>query len=113
MIKPALYDVVELLIDIPDQNLRAGTRGAIVHQYADENYEVEFTNEAGETTALCALPLHQFILVWRAETQEWIPVTEQIAQIATRLPEETRTEVLNFARFLSLRIERSRLAKAR
>ncbi len=112
MVEPALFDTVELLVDLPDQNLRAGSRGAIVHQHTDEVYEVEFTNEYGETIALCALPLHQFIVVWQAEIQQWVPVAEQVAQIIARLPEEAGTEVLDFARFLGMRVESLESARA-
>ncbi|NJR48107.1 MAG: DUF4926 domain-containing protein, partial [Hyellaceae cyanobacterium CSU_1_1] len=42
MTQPELFDVVELLIDLPESNLRAGVQGAIVECYQDNNYEVEF-----------------------------------------------------------------------
>ena len=42
MQKPDLFDVVELLIDLPNQDLQAGARGAIVDVYDDDAYEVEF-----------------------------------------------------------------------
>jgi hypothetical protein len=111
MIKPELFDTVELLVDLPEQNLRAGTQGAIVHQYTDEAYEVEFTNEDGETIALCALQLDQFIVVWRAETQQWVPIADRVAQIVARLPDNAGVEVLDFARFLSVRVEQPRLTE--
>jgi len=46
MIRPELFDVVELLIDLPEHNLQAGVRGAIVEEYANQHYEIEFTNTA-------------------------------------------------------------------
>lgn len=55
MNQPELFDVVELLADLPELALRAGTRGAIVHCHADDTYEVEFTNTEGETLALVPL----------------------------------------------------------
>jgi hypothetical protein len=55
MIEPEVFDVVELLIDLPEYNLRSGVQGAIVDCYCDEKYEVEFSNEEGETIALCTL----------------------------------------------------------
>lgn len=113
MMTPDLFDTIEMLVDLPDQNLRAGARGAIVHRHTDEMYEVEFTNEDGETMALCALPIHQFIVVWQAETRQWVPVIEQVAQITARLPEEAREEVLDFARFLGARADRPLLAETR
>ena len=39
---PDLGDVVELTVDIPDRNLRAGVQGTIVHCHDNEAYEVEF-----------------------------------------------------------------------
>ena len=55
MTQPELFDVVKLLIDLPEHNLRAGIQGAIVECYQDNNYEIEFFNSDGETLALCAL----------------------------------------------------------
>jgi hypothetical protein len=96
-------DVVELTVDIPERSLRAGMQGTIVHKHRDEAYEVEFTNEAGETLDFLALHPEQFIIVWRAETQEWVSVVEQVAMLIARLPDEAAREVLDFARFLSVR----------
>ncbi|MGB9872509.1 MAG: DUF4926 domain-containing protein [Anaerolineae bacterium] len=100
---PDLFDVVELLVDLPEYHLRVGARGAIVHCHPDNTYEVEFTNEEGETLALCPLSPQQFIVVWRARTRAWVPASEQIAALLTRLPEEMEREVLDFARFLHAR----------
>jgi hypothetical protein len=97
---PALFDVVELLKELPDQGLRAGSRGAIVECHSDQSYEVEFTNLEGETVALAALSLHEFIVVWKVETKTWIPVAEQIEAMVARLTDNTQQEVLDFARFL-------------
>jgi Domain of unknown function (DUF4926) len=44
MTAPELFDVIELLVDLPESNLRAGERGAIVECFRDGKYEVEFTN---------------------------------------------------------------------
>jgi 3-dehydroquinate synthase len=57
----------------------------------------------GETVALCAVPIHQFIVVWKAETEQWVSTTQRILQIIERLPEERQTEMLDFAQFLSFR----------
>ncbi len=61
MIEPELFDVIELLVDLPEENLRAGVRGAIVECYEDGKYEVEFTNQEGETLALSTLSSEQII----------------------------------------------------
>jgi len=62
-------------------------------------------NETGETQALIGLETDRLIVVWRAQSRTWVPVAEQVAALVTSLPERTRQEVLDFARFL---YERSR-----
>lgn len=98
--QPELFDVIELLVDLPAYRLHSGARGAIVHCYADGAYEVEFSDADGETIALCPLAKDQFIVVWRTQTRTWLPVAEQIASLINHLPEEARLEVLDFTRFL-------------
>jgi len=105
-----LFDVVELLVDLPEHSLHAGATGAIVHCYPDDTYEVEFTNEEGETLALCPLSPQQFIVVWQARTRTWLPIAEQVAALVARLPEGAEQEVLDFARFRHARRQPS-LAK--
>lgn len=100
MIEPELFDAIELLVDLPEENLCAGVRGAIVECYDDGKYEVEFTSEEGETLALCTLSPEEFIVVWKAKTKSWLPVSEQIAAAINHLSEERRQEVLDFARSL-------------
>jgi hypothetical protein len=107
MIKPQLYDTIELLIDQPEHNLRAGAKGAVVHKHSDDLFEIEFATEEGETIALSALSPGQFVVIWRAETEEWVPVADQIAQIVTNLSAASREEVRDFAHFLTIR-EQSR-----
>ena len=49
----AEHDVVVLTRDLPEQNLRAGDVGAVVHVYAEgKAYEVEFVTGAGQTLAV-------------------------------------------------------------
>lgn len=57
--KPEEYDVVQLLRPLPEHNLPAGARGAVVLGYtkdADKSlpaaYEVEFTDGHGVTLAV-------------------------------------------------------------
>jgi hypothetical protein len=100
MTEPELFDVIELLVDLPEDNLSIGVRGAIVECYENNNYEVEFTNEEGETLAACTLSSEQFIVVWKASTKSWLTVSEQIAAVINYLPEERKQEVLDFARSL-------------
>lgn len=50
-------DVVSLLIDLPDEGLRSGAEGTIVHIFHRPNlaYEVEFVDDDGATVAMVAL----------------------------------------------------------
>ena len=100
MTQPELFDVVELLVDLLEHNLRAGVQGAIVECYQDDCYEVEFSNSDGETLALCALSAQQFIVVWSAKTKTWLPISERVAAILGNLDDRRQEEVLDFARFL-------------
>lgn len=101
--RPDLFDVVELLVDLPAHNLRAGDRGTVVDCYPDNTFEVEFVTERGERRASCPLSPEQFIVVWQAEARAWVPVDEQIAALVARLPRGSEQEVLDFVRFLHLR----------
>lgn len=100
---PDLLDVIELIVDIPERGLQAGTQGTIVHCHPGDVYEVEFVNELGETVDILALPSEQFIVVWQARTKEWVPLADRIATLSARLSEEAGKEVLDFARFLYAR----------
>lgn len=111
---PDLGDVIELTVDIPSQNLYERQQGTIVHCYENGAVEVEFTNEDGETIDASALQPEQFVVVWRAETKQWVSVVEQVSSLTANLPQETAYQVLDFARFLALRYQRDKrpLAKA-
>jgi hypothetical protein len=52
-----LYDVVELVDDIPEHELAAGSAGTIVHVHQSPRlaYEVEFVDEDGHTQALATV----------------------------------------------------------
>ncbi len=111
MTKPELYDTVELLVDLPEYRLNAGARGALVHQHAQDVFEVEFTDEDGQTLALCPLNTVQFMVIWRHATQMWVSADEQAADIVSRLHEPDRREVLDFARYLHARRAQNRLER--
>jgi hypothetical protein len=85
MNQPELFDIVELLVDLPEDNLKAGDQGTIVECYNDNAYEIEFTNADGETTALCTLSPQQFVTVWQAKTKSWLSLAEQITTIVKNL----------------------------
>lgn len=100
---PEIGDIVEMIVDYPERHLRMGIQGTIVHCHSHNHYEVEFTNENGETLDFLALSDEQFVVVWQAKTQAWVTISEQTAAIVKHLPENTAREVLDFARFLSLK----------
>jgi hypothetical protein len=97
MKNPELFDVIELLIDLPAHNLSAGDRGAICEEY-DNSYEVEFTNLEGESIALIVLSIDSFVVVWRAASKTWVPISEKIQAIVSALPDENLAKIFDFAR---------------
>ncbi len=97
MNEPQLFDVIELLVDLPNYHLTAASQGAIVECFGEGEYEVEFANEEGETLALCTLSSEAFIVVWKASTKSWISLSEQLKALLYRLSEERQQEVLEFA----------------
>ncbi|MDX2239897.1 MAG: DUF4926 domain-containing protein [Leptolyngbyaceae cyanobacterium bins.302] len=108
MIKPELLDVIELLVELPNTDVRPGELGTIVEVYGDrENpqagphaYEVEFANSQGETVAMKALTPDQFVVVWKNETRFWVPISDRLAAMIESLPKNRQEEVLTFARSL-------------
>jgi Domain of unknown function (DUF4926) len=49
-------DTVALRHDLPEHQLKQGSRGAVVHCYADgQAFEVEFVADSGDTIALVTL----------------------------------------------------------
>ncbi|MFQ5795704.1 MAG: DUF4926 domain-containing protein [Candidatus Bipolaricaulia bacterium] len=105
---PELFDVVELIVDLPEQDLYAGMQGTIIEIHnADAAYEVEFTDEQGQALNFMALRPEQFVVVWQTRTRQWVPLAERVAELVSRLPEPARAEVLDFARFLSVRATRA------
>lgn len=97
MIKPDLFDVIELLITLPDHDLKVGEQGTIVELYPDGSYEVEFSNDQGETLALCPLSPEQFMVVWQAKTKAWVSLADRLMALINHLPNERQQEVLDFA----------------
>ena len=54
-------DVVALLEDMPDRGLIAGQVGTVVEVLGDGFFEVEFSDDRGQTYAMLALPVDQLI----------------------------------------------------
>jgi Domain of unknown function (DUF4926) len=100
MIEPDLFDVIELLVDVPESNLRAGDRGAVVEKHSNRAYEVEFANSKGETLALCTLSTEQMLVIWQSKTKAWVSLFDRISAAIEPLSEDRQQEVLIFARSL-------------
>jgi hypothetical protein len=98
MKNPELFDVTELIVDLPAHNLFAGDRGAICEKYDNLQYEVEFVNTEGETIALVVLSVNSFVVVWRSSSKIWVPIAEKIQALVSALPEENLPKVFDFAR---------------
>lgn len=58
-----INDVVRLALDLPAQGLTTSLLGVVVAKFSDpvEAYEVEFTDEHGQTIAQLALLPHQIV----------------------------------------------------
>lgn len=100
MAHPEPFDIVELLINLPEHNLFVGAQGSILEKYSDNDFEIEFSNEAGETLALCTVPRKNFIVVWQSATQQWLTAAEKITAILSQLSETQQEEILNYVRFI-------------
>lgn len=80
IVKLQLLDVVAIKEDLPDANLLAGQVGTIVEVLAPEVYEVEFSDDNGQTYAM--LPLHssQLLQLKYKSTPENTPMSNTIHQ---------------------------------
>ncbi|MEG4112785.1 MULTISPECIES: DUF4926 domain-containing protein [unclassified Microcoleus] len=94
---PEVFDVVELLVILPEYNLHLGARGAIVDCYDDGNYEIEFSDRSGETIVLCTLSTEQFLVVWKSKERRWLSVSELLAAMVERLSDERQQQILELA----------------
>jgi Domain of unknown function (DUF4926) len=59
-----ILSVVALLEDVPAANLRRGQVGTIVETLGPDIYEVEFSNDSGETYAELALHATQLLKLY-------------------------------------------------
>lgn len=59
---PHLLDVVAVLSDLPSHGLVRGQVGTVV-ELLDGAYEVEFSNDEGQTYAELALPADQLLVL--------------------------------------------------
>ncbi|MBN2562142.1 MAG: DUF4926 domain-containing protein [Phycisphaerae bacterium] len=59
---PREHDVVALTANRPEDSLRVGDVGAVVHCYRDRDvYEVEFIDEQGRTKCVATVPASQIM----------------------------------------------------
>jgi hypothetical protein len=63
--KPKINDTVQLTESLPEENLATGSIGVVVFEFSvpEEAYEIEFSNERGETIAQVALRPNQFVVL--------------------------------------------------
>lgn len=61
--KIELLDTVALLEDLPQRNLKQGEVGTVVEILAPDVFEVEFSDDEGQTYAMFALRNDQLILL--------------------------------------------------
>ncbi|MGD9733889.1 MAG: DUF4926 domain-containing protein [Desulfamplus sp.] len=50
--------------------MSVGMRGVVVHSHGDDVYEIEFTNEEGETIDFTSLNKKHFMVIWKSETRQ-------------------------------------------
>jgi len=104
MDKPNLFDVVELTADLPEENLARGAQGTVVECYADGAYEVEFTDDDGQTLTLCAVSSDQIRIVYRHQPDaDKEKIVQKLLAIVNSLDKEKTEEVFDFANSLRQR----------
>lgn len=59
-----LYDVVALLEDLPEHNLKRGQVGTLVEEWQPGVYEVEFADTDGVAYAMVALRTEQLMTLY-------------------------------------------------
>ncbi len=65
-----LYDVVALLEDLPEEDLKRGQVGTVVEEWETGVYEVEFADTNGVAYAMLALRASQLMtLYWHPAKQ--------------------------------------------
>ena len=59
---PTEHEVVALTTDRPEDDLRVGDVGAVVHCYRDQDvFEIEFIDEQGRTKCVATVPASQIM----------------------------------------------------
>ena len=88
-------DIVTLTRDLKAHGLTKGSRGAVVHCCRDsQEFEVEFTDALGQASNI--------LILARADIQlERDAIQARVVELLKYLPEDSLTEVRDFAEFLS------------
>lgn len=69
--EPELYSVVELLVDMPEEQLQRGNVGTLVHEHNEgEAFEVEFVDNQGYPLGLVTLTPDKFVVLSK-HRQKW------------------------------------------
>lgn len=101
LITPQLFDTVELIRPLNGAAFVVGAQAAIVEQYDDHYFELEFVNDEGGTDGMIDASDRDFIVIWRHETGRPVTDAERVVQLIERLPEQKARSVVDFAYFLS------------
>jgi hypothetical protein len=71
------HDLVALTCDLPEEGLRAGDVGTVVHLHRGEAYEVEFVTWTGETVAVATVLKDQLRPVGESEMHHSRPMEKR------------------------------------
>ncbi len=74
-----LYDVVALMVDLPDEGLKRGQVGTIVEMWDKDVYEVAFADMNGVTYAMVAIPAADLMtLYWHPNLSSKIALEKRL-----------------------------------
>jgi hypothetical protein len=61
----SIYDIVALLVDLPEQKLRRGQIVTVIEEWQPGAFEVEIANTGGIAYATAAIPQEHLVTVYR------------------------------------------------
>jgi len=67
-----LYDVVALLQDLPEENLKRGQVGTLIEEWEPGVFEVEFSDPNGITYAMVSLHAEQLMTLYWHSSKEGV-----------------------------------------
>ncbi|MEK7441432.1 MAG: DUF4926 domain-containing protein [Chloroflexota bacterium] len=97
-----LFDVVMLKTDLPDSHLAKGETGTVVECYTDGEYEIEFSDDSGETLTTLAVRPDSFEVIWSKDEldSDKTGVARELIAILKTLPADKTHSLLEYASFL-------------